>query len=244
MSQARALSDTALLERLHRVGIELDKNSYAEVAEHALAAEEIAQTTVTAEVRSRFRERFDEDWVWFALTVLWERWFPQWPNFEQLDDRIQAGYALTDTDSAAACERWFPAWEDFLLMFDKGSFRSIEEFDGAFRGTQCVFNWVQDFETALMNAAGQDPRWQRRRLSFCEQFLEQFSKADDLTTENFRRALGEATFAIGGARKGDALFAQWLKDDPQWGWGWIGWSDCYFLFATDANRNAPRAERC
>jgi hypothetical protein len=23
------------------------------------------------------------------------------------------------------------------------------------------------------------------------------------------------------------LFQSWLDADPRWGWGWIGWSDCY-----------------
>jgi hypothetical protein len=242
LSQARAMADAALLQRLHRVGIEIDKESFAEMAEHALAAEEMAKTAVTTQVRSRFQNSFDQDWVWLALTVLWERWFPHWPNFEQLDDRIQAGYALADTDSAAACEKWFRAWEDFLLIFQKGNFKSIEEFDGAFRGTQYVFHWIQDFENALLSAAWSDLNWQRRRLTFCEQFLEKFSNGDDLTTENFRRALGSATFALSGARKGDGLFEQWLKDDPRWGWGWIGWADCYHVFATDANRDLQRAE--
>lgn len=99
LSHARTLTDEALLEKLRQVGVPIDKNSYAEIAEHALSAEEISERAVTTEVRARFRGRFEEDWVWFGLTVLWERWFPRWPNFEQLDDRMQAGYALSNTDS-------------------------------------------------------------------------------------------------------------------------------------------------
>src|SRR5436190_3300318 len=87
LSQARRLSDAELLAKLHRIGIELSKASYAEVAEHAMSAQEVAQTAMTAQVRARLKNRFDEDWVWLALTVLWERWFPERPNTEQLDDR-------------------------------------------------------------------------------------------------------------------------------------------------------------
>jgi hypothetical protein len=93
-----------------------------------------------------------------------------------------------------------------------------------------------------MKAAVQDVPWQRRRMEFCGQFLHQFSVEGDLTTENMRRALAEATFNVRGPAEGDALFEQWLKHDPQWGWGWIGWADCYFLFATDQNRDLERAE--
>ena len=30
--------------------------------------------------------------------------------------------------------------------------------------------------------------------------------------------------------KADSLFHEWLKLEPDWGWGWIGCSDCYWLW--------------
>ena len=36
--------------------------------------------------------------------------------------------------------------------------------------------------------------------------------------------------------------AEWLAEDPKWGWGWIGWSDNYFLFAS-GGQDEVRAER-
>ena len=108
LSHARAMTDEALLEKLRRVGIQFDQNSYAEIAEHALSVEAISRMVVTSEVRAQFRGRFEEDWVWYALTVLWERWFPQWPNFEQLDDQMQAGYALMKNDPSGLASAGFP----------------------------------------------------------------------------------------------------------------------------------------
>ncbi len=242
LSHARKLTEAELLGKLERVGIGLAKPSYAEIAEHALSAEEIFKTALTTEVRSRFKRPFDEDWVWLALTILWERWFPQWPNFEQLDERIRAGYALSQGDPCAACADWGEAWKDFLLLYDKGSFTSMEEFDEAFRGTQFVSNWTCDFEMELGNAAVSDPGWHERRAQFCEEFLGRFPGADNLMRENMRRALGEATFGQGDRTRGDALFEHWLTDDPRWGWGWIGWADCYSLLAKGTNRDLQRAE--
>ena len=198
LSHARTLTDEVLLEKLDRLGIEIDKNSYAEIAEHALAAEEIARTAVTSEARARFRGRFEEDWVWLALTVLWERWFPQWPNFEQLDDQMQAGYALSDNDSPGVCEQWWPAWEDLRLMFDKGSFKNLAEFDDAFRGTDLVSNWVVDLEMELINAAGRDEKWHERRNQFGEEFLRQFPNEDRFMREHRRRTLTETPVEAGG----------------------------------------------
>jgi SEC-C motif-containing protein len=35
-----------------------------------------------------------------------------------------------------------------------------------------------------------------------------------------------------------------LKTDPRWGWGWIGWSDCYrFRFARPELRDLNRSEQ-
>jgi hypothetical protein len=46
-------------------------------------------------------------------------------------------------------------------------------------------------------------------------------------TENRRRALAESLFELGEVGKVEALYREWLATDPRWGWGWIGWSDCY-----------------
>jgi len=242
LSQARKLPDEALREKLERWGIEIDKNSYAEIAEHAISAEEIAETAVTAEVRARFRGAFEADWIWLALTVLWERWFPEWPNLEQLDQQMQAGYALLKKDSAGACELWLPAWQDFLLMFDHGSFKTVAEFDNAFRGTQFVSNWLCDLEMGLGNAARADAKWHERRIQFCEEYLRKFADENQLTRENMRRALAEATFGTRDRARGDALYDQWLKADLQWGWGWIGWADNYSIGAPGPDIDLPRAE--
>jgi len=116
----------------------------------------------------------------------------------------------------------------------------LKDFDAAFGGTQCAFNWVQDLEMELGNAARQAPRFHALRLRFCEEFLKRFSDGDDLLTENMRRALAEACFGSGDGPRGDRLYAQWLKEDPQWGWGWVGWSDNYNLVL---GRNRPTTRR-
>jgi hypothetical protein len=33
------------------------------------------------------------DWVWISLLALWQRWWPDRPGLELLDDKMQAGYA-------------------------------------------------------------------------------------------------------------------------------------------------------
>ena len=80
---------------------------------------------------------------------------------------------------------------------------------------------------ALENA-GRDNREIRQSLiEFCEESFRRFPREDQLLTENRRRALGEACFDAGMTEKAGELFGSWLDADPAWGWGWIGWADCY-----------------
>src|SRR5690606_15146807 len=106
-------------------------------------------------------------------------------------------------------------------------YQSLAGFDQAFDGLQSVFNWVQDFEMEIGNAALENRVWHDRRIAFCEEFLKRFAEEEPLVAGNMRRALAEAVFAIGDRPRGDALFDEWLKENPRWGWGWIGWAHVY-----------------
>ena len=39
--------------------------------------------------------------------------------------------------------------------------------------------------------------------------------------------MAQAYFDAGMTEKSEELFRSWLDADPGWGWGWIGWADCY-----------------
>ena len=112
------------------------------------------------------------DWVWIALTCLWERWRPDLANTEMLDDRMQAGYAaLEDRDSPQACRLWLDAWRAILDLMARAVLDSLDRFDDHFGGTQSVFNWVQDLEMELHNAGLEEPQFFRERIALCETML-------------------------------------------------------------------------
>jgi tetratricopeptide (TPR) repeat protein len=175
------------------------------------------------------------------LAALWQRWFPDKPSFERLDDTMQAGYdLLVSGGPAAACRPWLEAWTDVLRILDKTGLQSISEFDDRFRGTQSLFNWIQDLEGELWNAGLEDGQFLTARITVCEEGLRRFQADDDLMTENRRRALAESYYALGETDRAEALYREWLNTDPRWGWGWIGWSDCYRFTRTelkDLNRS-------
>ena len=66
------------------------------------------------------------DWVWISLLALWQRWWPDRPGLELLDDKMQAGYARdAENDAHAAVVTWLDAWSDVLRLCDATGISSI-----------------------------------------------------------------------------------------------------------------------
>jgi tetratricopeptide (TPR) repeat protein len=122
---------------------------------------------------------------------------------------------------------WLDAWSDVLRLCDATGISSIEEFDDRFPLTQSLYNWSSDLEMALENAGRDDGAIRQALIEFCEESLRRFPREEQLLTENRRRALAQAHFDAGMTEKAEELFGSWLDADPAWGWGWIGWADCY-----------------
>jgi uncharacterized protein YchJ len=128
-------------------------------------------------------------------------------------------------------------------ILDKAGMRSIQEFDERFGGSQSLFNWIQDLEDELWNAGLEGRQFLTARIALCEEGLRRFFRTDDdLMSENRRRALAESYYELGETDKAEALYRGWLHLDPRWGWGWIGWSDCYRFTRTE-RRDWSRCEQ-
>ena len=242
-SDAQPLTDDDLLAKLRSFGIELDRPSLERLCREALSAEEIATPLLDQRTFHGRQAEMESDWIWVCLTVLWQRWFPDQPGFELLDDKIEAGYELQGPGrDAAVCRIWLEAWRDVLGLLDKGGLTSIRAFDERFRGSQSLFNWIQDPEDALWNAGLEDRQFLTARIAVCEEGLRRFPAEDELMTENRRRALAESYFELGETGKAEALYRDWLQADLRWGWGWIGWSDGYGFTRTQL-QDWSRAEQ-
>jgi hypothetical protein len=148
-SSADSLSDDELLAKLKDLGLDVDRDGVERLCAGALSAEEVARP-ITHKLQL---DDMTVDWVWISLLALWQRWWPDRPGLELLDDKMQAGYARdAENDSHAAVVTWLDAWSDVLRLCDATGISSIEEFDDRFSLTQSLFNWSQDLEMALENA--------------------------------------------------------------------------------------------
>jgi tetratricopeptide (TPR) repeat protein len=242
-SDAKRLTDGELLAKLRSFGIELDRASLERLSDQALSAEEIAQPLLDQRTFHGRHEQMESDWIWICLSALWQRWFPDKPSFEALDDKMQDGYDLRESGAVAVCRVWLDAWSDVQSILDKAGMRSIQEFDERFGGSQSLFNWIQDLEDELWNAGLEERQFLTARIALCEEGLRRFFRTDDdLMSENRRRAMAESYYELGETDKAEALYRGWLHLDPRWGWGWIGWSDCYRFTRTE-RRDWRRCEQ-
>ena len=224
-SSAEPLSDDELLAKLKALGLDVDRDGVERLCAGALSAEEVAGPIVK---KLKLDDDMVVDWVWICLAALWQRWWPDRVCLELLDDKMQAGYVQdAQHDTHAAAVTWLDAWADVLRLCDAAGIGSVGEFDDRFALTQSLYNWSQDLEMALENAGRDDSGMRQALIEFCEESFRRFPREDQLLTENRRRALGGAYFDAGMTEKAGELFRSWLDADPAWGFGWIGWADCY-----------------
>jgi hypothetical protein len=149
-------------------------------------------------------------------------------TFQKIDTKIQEGYEyLFKNNSVKCCDAWLEAWEGIRELLISGLAVDIFDMDKKYRWSELVSNCVQDLEMELHNAGLKDVAYHGKRIDYCRELLSWCGSEDDLMIGNTRRAIAEGYFWSGDEAECDRLFAGWLHDDPDWGWGYIGRSDCY-----------------
>lgn len=231
LSDGRALSDEQLVEKLESFGIKMNKDTFLQTVKRFLSAEEMFYLYFNQEnVRVKLTCENDEDWLWICLEVLWERWAPAQPSFEMIDELMQDGYdELGNEDQEKACDMWLKVWKWILKIMDERNLKNLDDFDDKFRGTQSVWNWVQDLEMELGNAGCENLYYLKARIEFTGEYIKRFSHEDKNVLRNMKRAFAESHFRLGESKTAGSLFEEWLEQDPRWGWGWIGYSDYHWL---------------
>jgi len=136
LSDGRAMSDTQLLEKLHSFNLEIDRTHFETLARRHFSAEGMSDELLK---KSRHELEVTADWVWIALACLWERWLPDQPSLEMIDDKMQLGYEVSGQGSGngqRACRLWLEVWQDIQRVMQRAQLHSFQEFDDLFCGTQ------------------------------------------------------------------------------------------------------------
>jgi len=117
LSHGRKMANEELFAKLSSFGLDIDVEIVKELAARFLSAQELSEFLLERSGPLRFPRSFDEDWVWIAAAVVWERCLPNRPSMEMIDDGMQDGYHKVDSEgSAAACQVWLPVWRDIARI--------------------------------------------------------------------------------------------------------------------------------
>ena len=234
------MSTEEILARLNRLGVAVTPEGFRRAALRHDSAERLAAEWTEGHVIHP-EDPHDDDFVWMAAIVLWKRLVPDRVCFEQIDDRMQAGYHLLEQGrTAEACDAWWQTWE-WLEEKVTAERNTLEALDRDFRGFQSIFNWCQDFEMALESAGYHDPMYDRRRIRYCREFVDTFTGIDWLMRGNLLRAEADSTWRLGEIDSAEARFEALIEANPDWAWGYVDWSDHYWL-SCDGPKDYDRAE--
>ena len=166
LARGRAITDDQLLEKLRALGLPIDREWLEKESRDVLSAQQLALAIL--ESGDYQIPKQDEDWVWVALVCLWERWFPDRPNFEMIDDQMQAGFHQLEQDRLNETLRlWTDCWRKIVRLMREFDFSTIKDFDESFAGTQSVFNWAQIYRNHLSQALRTDISWVRKYAALC-----------------------------------------------------------------------------
>jgi len=146
---------------------------------------------------------------------------------QEIDELFKEGYILNlESDCTGCCDKWLEAWDLIKGLFAEGIAKDIPDLDKKYNWKQYPTNFVQFLEMELHNAGMADTAYHHKRIVFCQELI-QWSGKDELLASNARISMAETYFELGAIATAGQLYQEWLRDDPDWGWGYIGWSDHY-----------------
>lgn len=104
--------------------------------------------------------------------------------------------------------------------------------------------WATSLANNLHDASRQDSSFLKKKYDFCKEYTEMHESFLDKNMRNLgniRRTYAECYFDESNFEIFDGLYTKWLQKEPNWGWGWIGWSDSYWLFTGKNKKNLEKA---
>lgn len=164
-------------------------------------------------------------------------------DFKSIDEKIMTGYEyLMERKTDNACDTWLVAWEGIKTAIVETNSKNLEELQTKYNWSQFLLNYIQDLEAELHNAGLSNKEYYHKRIAYCVEMLELCGRENGSLVENTRRAIADSHYSLGEKSKCDLLYSTWLEENPDWGWGYIGWADCYWFDKPKDPSNLAKAE--
>ncbi|VDN48365.1 protein of unknown function [Petrocella atlantisensis] len=155
-------------------------------------------------------------------------------EFIKLDIMMQEGYGYElNGDSHKAVTCWKDAFDELTAYFEENHLCDLKSFDDIFNGTQYIRNWVQDYDDSLRNVLLDADEESKEKIGMLKiellGFLISLNVENDLNIHNLKRSLAETYYLMGQPEVGEQHFIQLIDDYPDNEWGYIGYSDEYWM---------------
>lgn len=168
-------------------------------------------------------------------------------NYRDLMDKIHDSIQEEDrhektNDSVAAADTGLRTWsylKKLMTILDATNLCDMEH-----ETMYDLLSWACSLATNLCNASTKDSSFLRKKYDFCKEYTqmhESFSSDGMRNLGNIRRVYAGCYIDQSDFKTCDDLYEKWLLKEPNWGWGWIGWSDSYWLFTGKNKKNFEKA---
>lgn len=228
IKKVASMSTEAIEAQLTAYGVHHTRERFLHLAEGRTSAWPISDEWIATDpVTCRGKE---EDFLGLAACELWKRYLPDRPSTEMIDDWMQDGYTLQGEHKLTeACDIWWNVWCTLRPRFTP-EMTTMDATTAVFSGLQSVFNWSQDFETELGNAARKDVSYAAKGCQYCTEWIAQFPDENDGMQVNFHRALASFHFCVGETTEAAATLHSIVERWPQSFWGYIALADAHSHF--------------
>ena len=225
LAKVAAMSTEAIKRQLEDYGVPFSTERFLNRAASRYSAWSISDTwieenTVTCKGK-------EHDFLGLAACELWKRLLSGRPSMEMLDDWMQEGYTLSESHrEAESCDIWWKTWQVLHERFTP-EMTTTHATEPVFQGLQSLFNWSQDFELNLGNAALRDVEYASMGHQYFQEWLDQFTDEGDDLQMNFRRALASSLLRLGRKEEGKETLLQIVETWPRSVWGYAAMADAY-----------------
>lgn len=227
LSDVEALSTDEIVAQLADHGIETTETTFRNRTEDCSSATALSeQWQAEYEVDAT---GYDQDFIWMAAQVLWERWTPDIPNTERIYDFVQEGRDLRKKgNDAEACDRWLTAWE-YIIAVTPADITTIKAADRHLPTFLSLEAFLRSLDSALATVAEDNPAYHEKRLEFSREVCEQFPDADEEFLLDFHHFTADSLTELDRTADSRAELESLIEEYPGDPYAYKKLADSYWL---------------
>lgn len=224
--EVKYFSTKEIIFKLRDFGVDITVDSFKKEIKNIYSAQDLSESWFNKYNVNAVG--FDEDFIWLAAWILWERIPSDRMCDEQISDMINEGYDLLSDDKLfASCDIWLKSWNELKKHFKDDNINSLKKADEIYKGDQYLSNWYQYLDMNLSNAGIRKIEYFQNRIKFVREFCILLPDTEVNIIKAMKSAEAESYFAIGKPEKGEEMFENIINKYPNSIWGYIGWGDMY-----------------